>query len=36
MSYDDIEHYRKMTEAVRQTLRLMEEIDHVIPAWPLE
>jgi len=24
-----------MTEAVRQTLRLMEEIDRAIPAWPL-
>jgi predicted helicase len=36
LSYDDIEHYRKMTEAVRQTLRLMEEIDHAIPAWPME
>jgi hypothetical protein len=36
LSYDDIEHYRKMTEAVRQTLRLMEEIDQAIPTWPLE
>jgi hypothetical protein len=36
LSYDDIEHYRKMTEAVRQTLRLMDEIDRAIPAWPLK
>ena len=35
LSYDDIEHYRKMTEAVRQTLRVMEEIDQAIPGWPL-
>lgn len=35
LSYDDIEHYRRMTEAVRQTLRLMDEIDRAIPAWPL-
>jgi predicted helicase len=35
LSYDDLQHYRKMTEAVRQTLRLMEEIDRAIPAWPL-
>jgi predicted helicase len=35
LSYDDIEHYRNITEAVRQTLRLMEEIDRAIPAWPL-
>ncbi|MCD6365473.1 MAG: hypothetical protein J7M14_06315 [Planctomycetes bacterium] len=36
LSYDDIEHYRRMTEAVRQTLRLMEEIDQAIPAWPMK
>jgi len=36
LSYDDIEHYRKMTEAVRQTLRLMDEIDQAIPAWPMK
>jgi len=35
LSYDDIEHYRGTTEAVRQTLRLMGEIDRAIPAWPL-
>ena len=35
LSYDDIEHYLRMTEAVRQTLRLMEEIDQATPAWPL-
>jgi predicted helicase len=35
LTYDDIEHYRKITEALRQTMRLMEEIDGAIPAWPL-
>jgi hypothetical protein len=35
LSYDDIEHYRRITEAVRQTLRLMVEIDQAIPTWPL-
>jgi len=35
LSYDDIEHYRNMTEAVRETLRLMEGIDRATPAWPL-
>ena len=35
LSFDDIEHYRLMAEAVRQTLRLMEEIDQSIPAWPM-
>jgi len=35
LGYDDIEHYRGITEAVRQTLRLMDEIDEAIPSWPL-
>jgi predicted helicase len=35
LSYDDVEHYRKTTEALRQTLRVMEEIDQSIQAWPL-
>jgi predicted helicase len=35
LSYDDIEHYRKITEAVRQTIRLMAEIDRTIPSWPV-
>ncbi len=36
LSHDDIEHYRKITEAVRQTLRLTEEIDRAIPGWPMQ
>jgi len=35
LSYDDIEHYRKVTEAIRQTIHLMQEIEAAIPAWPL-
>ena len=35
LSYDDIETYRRITEAVRQTIRLMAEIDAAIPSWPL-
>ncbi|MCK4277055.1 MAG: N-6 DNA methylase [Phycisphaerae bacterium] len=35
LSYDDIETYRKITEAIRQTIRLMGEIDDTIPSWPL-
>ena len=35
LSYDDIETYRKITEALRQTIRLMAEIDQAIPTWPL-
>jgi len=35
LSYDDIEHYRRITESVRQSLRLMTEIDEAIAVWPL-
>jgi predicted helicase len=35
LSYDEIETYRKITESLRQTLRLAAEIDRAIPAWPL-
>ncbi|MGC9455841.1 MAG: type ISP restriction/modification enzyme [Phycisphaerae bacterium] len=35
LSYDDIETYRRITEALRQTIRIMGEIDASIPAWPL-
>jgi len=35
LGYDDIEHYRKITEAIRQTIRLMREIDAAIPEWPI-
>ncbi len=35
LSYDDIQTYRKITEALRGTIRLMGEIDAEIPAWPL-
>ncbi len=35
LSFDDIETYRRTTEALRQTIRLMAEIDAAIPGWPL-
>ncbi len=35
LSYDDIQTYRKITEALRRTIRLMGEIDLGIPTWPL-
>ncbi|MFH1108544.1 MAG: type ISP restriction/modification enzyme [Planctomycetota bacterium] len=35
LTYDDIETYRKITEAIRQTIRLTSAIDAFIPAWPL-
>lgn len=35
LGYDDIQTYRKITEALRQTIRLMGQIDAEIPSWPL-
>ncbi len=37
LSFDEIEHYCKTTEALKQTIRIMAEIDKVIEAhggWP--
>jgi len=36
LSYDDVEHYRKIVVALQETMRLMEEIDEIIPQWPIE
>jgi hypothetical protein len=36
LGHDDVEHYRRTTEALRQTIRLMGEIDAAIPSWPIE
>jgi predicted helicase len=36
LSYDDVEHYRRMVVALQETMRLMEEIDALIPKWPIE
>ncbi len=36
LSYDDITHYQKIVLALRETISLMEEIDQIIPGWPVE
>jgi predicted helicase len=36
LAYDDMQHYRKIVVAQAETIRLMVEIDAVIPKWPLE
>ena len=36
LSYDDVTHYGKIVVALKETMRLMEEIDEVIPSWPIE
>jgi len=35
LGYEDIEHYQKIVVALKETLRLMKEIDECIPGWPL-
>jgi hypothetical protein len=36
LSYDDIQHYHRIVVALKETIRLMSEIDAVIPRWPIE
>ena len=36
LSYDDATHYGKIVVALKETIRLMAEIDGVIPSWPIE
>jgi hypothetical protein len=35
LTYDDQTHYCKVVTALSETIRLMAEIDKVIPGWPL-
>ena len=35
LSNDDLNHYQKIVVALNETIRLMREIDDVIPGWPL-
>lgn len=36
LTFDDVRHYGQVVVALRETMRLMGEIDEVIPRWPLE
>jgi len=33
---DDLLHYQKIVVALIETIRLMAEIDEVIPSWPIK
>ena len=35
LGYDDFEHYKRVVNALHETIRLMDEIDEAIPAWPI-
>jgi len=36
LSGEDINHYQQVVVALNETIRLMQEIDVVIPGWPIE
>ena len=36
LSYDERVHYQKIVVALKETIRLMAEIDEIIPSWPVE
>ena len=36
LTYEDLEHYCKVITALRETIRLMAEIDAAIHKWPIE
>ncbi len=36
LTFDDLLHYQKIVVALKETIRLMGEIDALIPGWPME
>jgi predicted helicase len=36
LSYDELTHYQKIVVALKETIRLMGEIDGLIPGWPVK
>jgi len=36
LSFDELLHYQKVVVALKQTMQLMEEIDQLIPSFPIE
>ena len=35
LTFDDIQFYQKIVVALKETSRLMHEVDEIIPAWPI-
>ena len=35
LNYDDVEHWQRIVVAIRETVRLTDAIDALIPGWPL-
>jgi hypothetical protein len=36
LSLDDLKHYMKIVVSLRETVRIMKEIDQLVPNWPLK
>lgn len=36
LSFDELLHYQKAVVALKETMQIMEEIDQLIPSFPLE
>ncbi|MCK4402621.1 MAG: N-6 DNA methylase [Dehalococcoidia bacterium] len=36
LTFDDLLHYQKIIVILKETIRLMQEIDNLIPGWPIE
>ena len=36
LSFDDVQHYLRMAIALRETRRIMGDIDAFIPEWPMQ
>jgi len=36
LTSDEIDHYQKIVVAISETIRIMREIDELIPGWPLK
>lgn len=36
LTYDELTHYQKIVVVLKETIRLMGEIDALIPVWPVE
>ncbi|MBP6965582.1 MAG: N-6 DNA methylase [Armatimonadetes bacterium] len=36
LNFDDQQHYQRIVVALKETMRLMGEIDSLIPSWPIE
>jgi predicted helicase len=36
LTYDELTYYQKVIVALKETIRLMEDVDQLIPNWPME